>query len=121
MLARFGATYDQFSAKEFFVVQFLHGALRFFDRQHLDEGKTLRTLVMSVGDNFSVLHCADTVEEFEEIALCRIERQIPDIKPGRGNFYRLRFAGRARRFEPIVARCLRHRPRRPSGWPTRKE
>lgn len=87
MLARFRATYDKFPAKELFVVQFLDCAFGFLDRQHLDEGKAFRTLVVTVGNDFSVLHCTDTIEEFEEIALGRIERQIPDIEPGRSNFY----------------------------------
>src|SRR2546421_333321 len=91
MLARFRAAYDQLPPEEFLVVQFLHCALRFVDGQHLDEGESLRTLVMPVSDDLGVLNCADAVEELEEVALRRVERQVPDVKPGRGHFDRFRF------------------------------
>ena len=86
MLARFRAAHDQLAAEEFLVVQFLDGAFRFFDRVHLHKGETLRTLVVFVGHDLGVLHRADAIEELEEIALRRFERQVPDVKPGRGDF-----------------------------------
>ena len=109
MLARFRTTHDQFAAEEFLVVQLLHGTFRLFDRQHLDEGEALRTLVMFVRHYLGVLHGSDAIEEFKEIALRRIEGQIPDIKPGSGDFDRFRSARRTRRLETVVARRLRHR------------
>ena len=73
MLARFSSAHDQFATKEFLVVQFSHGALCFIDCQHLNEGKSLGTLVMFVGYDFSVLDGTDPVEELEEVAFRCIE------------------------------------------------
>ena len=80
MLARFRAAHDQLAAQEFLVVQFLDGPFRFFDRQHLDEGKAFRTLIVLVGHDLRVLHLADAVEELEQVALGRFEGKIPDVK-----------------------------------------
>jgi len=74
MLARFRTAHDQFTAEEFLVVELLHGALRLVDREHLDEGEALRTLVVFIRHHLGVLHRADAVEEIEEIALRRFER-----------------------------------------------
>ncbi len=41
MLARLRAANYELAAKEFFVVQFLYGALCFLDGLHLDKRKTL--------------------------------------------------------------------------------
>src|ERR1044071_3760818 len=109
MLARFRTTHDQFAAEEFLVVQLLHGTFRLFDGQHLDEGEPLRTLVVFVRHYLGVLHGSHAIEELKEIALRRIERQIPDIKPGSGDFDRFRSARRPRTLETVVARRLRHR------------
>ncbi len=73
MLARFRTAHDQLAAKEFLVVQLLHGAFRLFHRKHLDEGEALRTLVVFVRHYLGVLHRTDAIEEFEEITLRRIE------------------------------------------------
>lgn len=73
VLARFRTADNQLATKEFLVVQFLHGAFRFLDRKHLDEGKALRTLVVLVRHHLGVLHCTDAIEELKEIALRRIE------------------------------------------------
>src|SRR5450755_2575397 len=121
MLARFRAAHDQLPAEEFLVVQFLHGAFRLVDREHLDEGEAFRTLVVFVRYHLGVLHRTDAVEEIEEIALRRIERQIPDIKPGRTDFDRFRFARRTRRLETVVARCLRNWSGRWSRFSTGEE
>ena len=73
MLARFCAADHELAAKEFFVVQFLHGALCFLDGLHLDKGKTFRALVVPVTYDLGVLDVNDAVEQFEEIALRGIE------------------------------------------------
>jgi hypothetical protein len=92
MLARFCAAHDQFAPKEFFVVQFLNSALCFLDRLHLNKSKTFGALVVAITDYLGVLDVSDTVEELEQVALGRVEGKIPDVKPGRRNFDRLRFA-----------------------------
>jgi len=109
MVVRFGSTHDQFAAKKLFVVQFLHSTFGFIDRQHLHESEAFRTLVMFVGYYLCVLHRADAVEEFEKIALRCVERQIPDVKPGRRDFNRLRSARGARRVGTVLTGRLRNR------------
>src|SRR4051794_6293287 len=96
MLARFRAAYDQLATEEFLVVQFIHGTLRFIHRVHLDEGESLRALVVTIGDDLGVLDRADAVEELEQVALRRVERQVPDVEPGRRYFDRFRFTRRPR-------------------------
>jgi len=59
-------------------VQLLYSAFRLFDRQHLNEGEALRRW-LCFRSRPRVLHCSDAIEQFKEIALRRIEGQIPDI------------------------------------------
>jgi hypothetical protein len=59
---------------------------------HLHEGKTFRALVMPVTYDLGVLNVSDTVEQFEEIALGSIERQIADVEARRSDFDRFRFS-----------------------------
>ena len=109
MLARFRPAHDQLAAEEFLVVQFLHGPFRFVDGVHLDEGEAFRALVVPVGDDLCVLDCAHAVEELEQVALRGVEGQVPDVKPGRGDFDRLRFTRSARslrRLRTIASRRL---------------
>jgi len=80
------ATHDQFAAKEFLVVQFLDRSFRFFDRLHLNEGESLRALVMLVGHYFRVLHLTHTVEQIEEIALGCFEGEVAHVKT-RGRYF----------------------------------
>jgi len=77
-------------------MQFLHCALRFLDRLHLDEGETLRALIVAIAHHFRVLDVADAIEELEQVALGGVEGQIADVKTRRSDFDRLRFALRAR-------------------------
>jgi len=86
MLARFRAAHQKLAAEEFLVVQFTDGTTRFFDGLHLHEGKSLGALVVFVGHNFGVLHLPDAVEQFEEVALRRVEGQIADVKTRRRDF-----------------------------------
>jgi hypothetical protein len=81
MLTRFRATDHEFAAEEFFVVQFHHRSLRFFDGLHLHKGETLGALIVPVTYNLRVLHVADAIEQAEEIALRRVEGQIADVEP----------------------------------------
>ena len=80
MFARFRAADHELAPKEFLVVQFLYGALRFVDGLHRNERKTFRALVVAIAYDLSVLHVADTVEQLEEIALRRVEGQIAHVK-----------------------------------------
>ena len=81
MLARFRAAHEELAAEELLIVQLGDGALRFFHRVHLHKGKAFRALVVFVGHDLRVLHCAHAIEELEEIALRGLERQIADVKP----------------------------------------
>ena len=95
MLARFRAAHHQLAAEEFFVVQFLDGALRFLDGLHLHKGEPFGALVMPITYDLCVLHMTDAVEQLEEIALRGVEGQIADVKTGRSDFDWFRFARRA--------------------------
>src|ERR1700736_6322331 len=96
MFARLRAADHEFAPKEFLVVQFLHCALRFVDRLHRNKRETFRALVVAIAYDLGVLHMADAVKELEEIALGRVERQIPDVKTRRSDFDRLGFTLRPR-------------------------
>jgi len=80
MLSGFSAAYHQPAAEEFLVVQFFHGALRFVDGLHLYERKTFRALVVAVTYNFGILNVSDAVEQFKQIALGCVERQVADVQ-----------------------------------------
>ena len=79
VLVGFCPAHDQPAAKEFFVVQFLHGAFRFLDGLHLHKGKTLRTLIMAIAHDLGVLHVPDAVEQFEKIALSSVDGKIANV------------------------------------------
>jgi hypothetical protein len=87
-------------------MQFLHRALRFIDRLHLDESESFRTLVVFVGDNLSVLHLTDAVEELEKIALARVEGEVADVKSGRRHFDCFGSAHGALALRRTVAACM---------------
>jgi hypothetical protein len=96
VLARFSAADHQFATEKLFVVQNFNCALCFFDRLHLDEGEAFGALVVAIAHYFGVLNVTDPVEKIEKIAFGRVERQIPDVKPGRSDFDRFRFTRRPR-------------------------
>jgi len=79
MLAGFCAAYYQPAAEEFLIVQFFHGALRFVDGLHLYKRKTFRALVVAVTYDFRILNVSDAVEQFKQIALGCVERQVADV------------------------------------------
>ena len=83
MFARFRAADHEFAAEEFFVVQFLHGALGFLDGLHLHEGEPFRALVVPVTHDLCVLHVANAVKQFEEVALGSVEGKVADVKTRR--------------------------------------
>jgi hypothetical protein len=58
----------------------------------LNKRKTLRALVVPVAYYLRILHVPDAVEQFEEIALGRVERQVANVKTRRGDFERFRFS-----------------------------
>ena len=86
MFARFCAADHQLASEKLLIVQFVDRALRFFNGLHLDEGETLRALVVAIAHHLGVLNVTDSVEEFKEIALRRIERQIANVEARRSDF-----------------------------------
>ena len=92
MLARLGPTDHEFATHEVLIMQFFHGAFRFVDCLHLNECESFGTLVVSICDDFGILHVPDSTKEFEQIALGRIERQVAYVKTGRSDFDRFWFA-----------------------------
>jgi hypothetical protein len=79
MLIGFRAAYNKPAAQKFLVVQFVDRTLCLVDGLHLDESKTLRTLIMAIAYNLGVLHVSDAVEQFEKIALGRVEGKVADV------------------------------------------
>ena len=80
MLIGFRAAYNQPATKEFLVVQFLHGTLRFFDGLHLHKGKTLRALIVAIAYDLGILHVPNAIEQFEKIALSGVEGKVANVK-----------------------------------------
>ncbi len=106
MFAGLCAADNEPATEEFFIVQFLYGAFCFLDCLHLHEGKTFRTLVMPVTYDLGVLNMSNTVEQFEEITLRGVERQVADVKARRSDFDRFRFSRRSRWLRTIARyRC----------------
>ena len=86
MLIGFRATHNEPATEEFFVVQFLHSSFRFLNGLHLDKCKTFRALVVPIAYDLCVLHMANAVEQFEEIALGGVERQFANVETRRRDF-----------------------------------
>jgi hypothetical protein len=80
MLIGFRAAHNEPATEKFLVVQFLHRAFCFLDGLHLYKRKTLRTLVVPIAYNLCVLHVSNAVEQFEEIALGGVKRQIANVE-----------------------------------------
>src|SRR4029077_17434733 len=80
MLIGFGAAYNKPATEKFLVVQFLHCAFRFLDGLHLHKRKTFRALVVPIAYDLRVLHVSNAVEQFEEIALSGVERQVSNVE-----------------------------------------
>jgi len=102
VLVGFCPAYYQPATEEFFIVQFLHGAFRFFDGLHLHKCETFRTLVMTIAYDFGILHVPHARKQFKEIALGGVERQIPNVQAGRRNLDSFRLARRSRRLRTIA-------------------
>lgn len=96
MFARFRAADHELAAEKFFVVQFLHGAFCLINGLHLHKGESLGTLIVPIAYHFGVLDMANTIEQFEEVALGRVKRQITDVKTWGSDFDRFRLARRPR-------------------------
>ena len=97
MLARFRAAHEKLASEELLVMQLRDGSLRLRHSQHLDEGKTLRALIVFVSHDLRVLHLAYAVEKFKEVAFGGLERQVADVKTGCGDFDCFRLARIPRR------------------------
>jgi hypothetical protein len=105
MLIGFGAANHKPATEKFLVVQFLHRAFRFLDGLHLHKCKTFRALVVPVAYNLCVLHVSNAVEQFEEIALGGIERQVANVETRRRDFNPFGFARRSRWLRAIARLC----------------
>ena len=106
MLIGFRAAYDKPATEKFFVVQFLHRAFRLFDGLHLYKRKTFRALIMPIAYDLCVLHMSNAVEQFEEIALGGVERQIANVETRRRDFNTFWLA-RSSRWLHTIARLSR--------------
>ena len=86
MLIRFRAAHDQPATEKFLVMQFLYRAFRFLEGLHLHKRKTFRALVVPIAYDLCVLHVSNAVEQFEEIALGGVERQVANVETRRRDF-----------------------------------
>ena len=107
MLIGFRAAYDKPPTEKFFVVQFLHRALRFLDSLHLDKRKTFRTLVVPIAYDLCVVHVANAIEQVEEIALGGVERQVANVETRRRDFNPFWLTRRSRWLRAIARLCRR--------------
>ena len=105
MLIRFCAANNQPATEKFLVVQFLHGAFRFLDSLHLHERETLRALVVSIAYDLCVLHVSHAVEQFKEIALRGVKRQIANVETRRRDLNPFGLARRPRWLGAIARLC----------------
>src|SRR5205823_8449065 len=105
MLIGFRAAYDKPATEKFFVVQFLHRAFRLFDGLHLYKRKTFRALVVPIAYDLCILHVSNAVEQFEEIALGGVERQIANVETRRRDFNPFWLTRRSRWLRAIARLC----------------
>src|SRR5215472_7333906 len=106
MLVGLRAAHDKPAPEKFLVVQFLHCAFRFLNGLHLHKRKTFRALVVPIAYDLCVLYVSNAVEQFEEIALGGIERQVTNVETRRRDFNPFWFARRSRRWLRTIARLL---------------
>ena len=96
VLIGFRAAHNEPATEEFLVVQFLHRTFRFLDSLHLYKRKTFRALVVPIAYHLCIVHVSDAVEQFEEIALGRVKRQVTNVETRRRDFNPFWFARRSR-------------------------
>jgi hypothetical protein len=80
-----GTADHQLAAHVFLVVKLVDGTLGLIDGGELDETESFGTMGLAVADDLDVLDGADAAEEFEHIALGRIEGEVADIDAGSGH------------------------------------
>src|SRR5215470_12074575 len=107
MLIGFRAAYDEPATKKFLVVQFFYRAFRFLYGLHLNERKTFRALVVPIAYDLCVLHVSNAVEQFEEIALGGVERQVAHVDTRRRDFNPFWLTRRSRWLRAIARLCQR--------------
>jgi hypothetical protein len=105
MLIGFRAADDEPATKKFLVVQFCYRTFRFLYGLHLHKGKTLRTLVMPVAYDLCVLHVSDAGEQFKEVALGGVKRQVANVETRRRDFNPFWLAHRSRWLSAIARLC----------------
>jgi hypothetical protein len=107
VLIGFRAAHNEPATEEFLVVQFLYSALRFLDGLHLHKRKTFRALIVPIAYDLCVMHVANAVEQFEEIALGGVERQVADVETRRRDFNPFWLARSRSRWLRAIARLCR--------------
>src|SRR6266513_4516916 len=61
---------------------------------------------MAVTYDFRILNVSDSVEQFKEIALGCVKRQVANVQTRRTNFDLFRFACRSRRLSTVACACV---------------
>lgn len=88
-------------------MQFVHSAFGFLDGLHLNKRKAFRALVVPIAYDLCVLHVANAIEQFEEIALGGVERQVANVETRRRDFNPFWLACRPRWLRAIAWLCRR--------------
>ena len=96
MLIGLRAAHNETAAEKLLVVQFVDRAFRLIDCLHLHKRKTFRALVVPIAYDLCVLHVSNTVEQFEEIALGGVERQVANVETRRRDLNSFWLARRTR-------------------------
>jgi hypothetical protein len=65
---------DQFATEKLFVVKLLNGTPSFLNGRHLNKREAFGALRIFVANDLGVANLADTIEKFEKIAFCSVER-----------------------------------------------
>jgi len=80
-----GTADHQLAAHVFLVVKFVDGTLGLIDGGQLDETESFGTMGLTVADDLDILDGADAAEEFEQIALGRVEGEVAHIDAWSGH------------------------------------
>jgi hypothetical protein len=107
MLIGFRTAYDEPPTEKLLVVQFFYRAFRFLYGLHLNKRKTFRALVVPIAYDLCVLHVSNAIEQFEEIALGGVERQVAHVETRRRDFNPFGLARRSRWLRTIARLCRR--------------
>ncbi len=74
-----GSAHYEFAAHKLLIVEFFHCAFGFLQRLHLNKCEPFGSVRVFIGYYLCVLDFAYSIEEFEQVALGGVVRQIPHV------------------------------------------